>query len=92
MRSGEEMAPTKTGANNREENSPRGGAVTNLSLRGEGRPLSPASSSAPNNGGGDEGRSAESTPGGKEVAPTKTGAKEGEENSPRSSAVRNTSP
>ena len=41
---------------------------------------------------GDEGRSAESTPGGKEVAPTKTGAKDGKENSPRNSAVRKTSP
>ena len=41
---------------------------------------------------GDEGRSAESTPGGKEVAPTKTGDKDGKENSPRNSAVRKTSP
>ena len=41
---------------------------------------------------GDEGRSADSTPGGKEVAPTKTGAKDGKENSPRINAVRNTSP
>ena len=41
---------------------------------------------------GDEDRSADSTPGGKEVAPTKTGAKDGKENSLRSSAVRKTSP
>ena len=41
---------------------------------------------------GDEGRSADSTPGGNKVAPTKTGAKDGKENSPRNSAIRKTSP
>ena len=34
--SSEEMAPTKTGAKAGEENSPRRGAVKNLSLRGGG--------------------------------------------------------
>ena len=58
---------------------------------GEGRPLSPAASSAPNYGGGDEGRSGNSTPSGEETAPTNTGANAGAENSPRNSAAKNLS-
>ena len=43
-------------------------------------------------GGGYGERLANFTPGGKERAPTNTGAKNGEENSPRISAVRKASP
>ena len=51
------MASTKKkGANSGEDNSPRSGTVKNLYLKGEGRPRSPASSSAPNCGSGDGGR------------------------------------
>ena len=80
------MVPTKTGARAGEENSPRSTAVKKLSLRGEGRPLSPAASLTPNYGGGDGGRSADSTRSGKEMTPTKTGTNDWEKNSPRSSA------
>ena len=38
---GEEMAPTKKGANEGKENSPRNSAVKNLSLRGRGPPAEP---------------------------------------------------
>ena len=58
-----------------------------LSLRGEGRPLSPAASLAPNFGGGNGGSSADSAPSVEEMAPTKKGARAGEENSPRRGAV-----
>ena len=74
------MAPTKKGANAGEENSPRSSLAKNLSLRGEGHPLSQVASLAPNYGG-DGGRSSDSSHGGEEMAPTKTGAKDGEENS-----------
>ena len=43
--------------------------MKNLSLRGEGCPLSPAAALAPNYGGGDGGRLADSPRGGKEMAP-----------------------
>ena len=89
--SGEETAPTNTGAKDRENNSPRSGAVANLSLRGEGRPLSTAASSAPNYGSGNGGRSADPTPSGEEMTPTKTGANNTEDNSPRSGSVKNLS-
>ena len=56
--------------------------MNNLSLRGEGRPLSQAAALAPNYGG----RSADSLRSGNEMAPMKTGAKDGGENSQRSSA------
>ena len=65
--------------------------MKNISLMREGRPLSPAASSVPNHGGGNVGRSAYSTPSGKEMAHTKKGAKVGAENSPRSSAAKNLS-
>ena len=65
--------------------------MKNISLMREGRPLSPAASSVPNHGGGNVGRSAYSTPSGKEMAHTKKGAKVGAENSLRSSAERNIS-
>ena len=48
VRSCEDKAPTNTGAKDGEDNSQRSGAEKNFSLRGEGRPLSPAASSAPN--------------------------------------------
>ena len=86
MHGSKEMAPTKTGANDGEENSPRSSGVKKFSPRGEGRPLSPAAASAPNYDGGDGGRSADSPRSGKEMAPMKTGAKDGGENSQRSSA------
>ena len=55
------MAPTKKkGANDGEDNSPRSDAKKNLSLKGEGRPLSPASSSAPKCGDANGGRPVES--------------------------------
>ena len=60
-------------------------------LKGEGCPLSPAASSAPNYGNGNGGRSSDSPLGGKEMAPTKTGAKDGGEKSPRSSSAKNLS-
>ena len=86
------MAPRMTGAKDREENSPRSTAVRkNLSLRGEGRQPSTAASSPPNYGREYGGRSVDSPRSGKEMAPKKTGDKGGEENSPRSSAVRKTS-
>ena len=47
--------------------------MKNLSLRGDGRPLSPSAASAPNYGG----CSADSPRSGKEMAPMKTGAKDG---------------
>ena len=47
--------------------------------------LTLAVSAAPNYGGGDGGRSTDSTPSGEEMAPTNKGAKAGEENSRRSS-------
>ena len=65
----------------------------NLSFRREGRPLIPTVASTSYYGGGDGGPSADYTLDGEEMAPTKTGAKGGSgKNSPRSSAVRNTSP
>ena len=51
--------------------------------------MSPAASSAPNHGGGDEGRSAYKTPSGEEMAPASTGARTGAANFPRSSAAHN---
>ena len=69
-----EMAPTKTGAKDGEENSPRSRVVKNLSLRGGGPPAEAAASSAPNYGSRDRSYSADSTPSGKEMAPTNTGA------------------
>ena len=83
------MAPTKTGAKDGEENSPHSGVLKNLSLRGEGHPLSPAASSAPKYCGSDGGRLAESTRSGEEMVPTKTGANNGEENSSRRSSAKN---
>ena len=80
------MTPTNTGAKDGDENSLRSSVVYNLSLRGGGRPLRPAASSAPSHGGDDDGRLADSPHGGEDIAPTKTGAKDGEENSLRSSA------
>ena len=59
---------------------------------GEGRPLSPAASSGPNYGGGNEGHSANSPRSGEEVAPTKTGTNDREENSLCSSGVKKLSP
>ena len=50
----------KKGANSEEDNSPRSGTVKNLYLKGEGRPRSPASSSAANHGSGDGGRAVKS--------------------------------
>ena len=69
LRSGEEVAPTQTGANDKEENSSRSDKVNDLSLRGEGRLLSPAASSAQNYGDRDGGHSAEFPHSDKEVAP-----------------------
>ena len=91
--SGEDMAPTKRGAKDGEENSLRSRYATNLSLLGEGRPLplSPAASSAPNYSGDDCGRSVDSTCSGEEIAPTKTGANHGEKNFRRSSLAKNIS-
>ena len=57
-------ATTKMDANNREDILPRNGATKNLSLKGEGRPRSPASSAAPNCGSDDGGRPVESRRGG----------------------------
>ena len=79
--SGEETAPANTGARAGEENSPRRGAVKNLSLRERG----PHSESggrigAKNYDSGDGGRSTESICSVKEMASTKSGAKTGEEN------------
>ena len=54
--SGEEVAPTKKGAQATAENSLRSSVAKNLFLRGEGRPLILAVSSAPNCGGGDGAR------------------------------------
>ena len=45
-------------------------------------------SGAPNYGGGEGGRSTDSTPSGEDMAPTNKGAKAGEENSRRSSAAK----
>ena len=87
------MAPRKTGGKDREENSPRSTAVQkNLSLRGEGRPLSLAAASAPNYGGEDGGRPANSLHVSEKMAPMKTGANDRDKKSPRSRAVRKTSP
>ena len=47
------LFPTKKGAIEGDENSPRNSAVKNISQRGEGYPLSPATSLAPHYGGGD---------------------------------------
>ena len=41
LRSGEDVAPMKTGDNDDEEKSPRRGSVKNLSLRGGGPPTEP---------------------------------------------------
>ena len=82
----------KTGAKDGEEKSPRSSASKNRSLRGEGRQLSPAASSAPNYGGGNGGLSADSMHNGEEMAPTKTSANEGEETSPRSGSQKNPLP
>ena len=82
----------KTGANDGEENSLRSSAVKTLSLRGEGRPLSPVASSGPNYGGGDEGRSSNYLRSREEMAPKKMCANDGEEKSPRSSGVKKLSP
>ena len=80
-----EMAPTKTGSEHGEKNSPRGNAVSNLFLKEKGRSLSLAASSAPNFDGGDEGSSADFTPSGDEMAPKNTSDDNGEGNSPRHS-------
>ena len=47
------MAPTKTGTNDGEENSPRSRSVKEPLLEEGGRPLSPAASSASNHIGSD---------------------------------------
>ena len=85
------MAPTKTGAKAGEENSLRNSSAKNLSLRGEGCPLSPPAASAPNYCGGDGGRLMDSTRSGEEMTPTKMGANDGKENSPSSSSAQNLS-
>ena len=72
------MAPTKTGAKAGEDNSPRIGAVKNLSQRGRGPPAdSGGLIGAKNHGSGDDGRSADSIRSGEERAPMKTGDKDG---------------
>ena len=86
-RSAEDMVPTTTSTNDRDENSPRSSAIKKLSLRGEGRPLSLAAASAPNWGVGDGGRSADATPSGVEMAPTNKGSELGEKTFPRGNAV-----
>ena len=57
-------ATTKMDANNREDILPHNGATKNLSLKGEGRSRSPASSAAPNCDSNDGGRPVESRRGG----------------------------
>ena len=54
------------------------GGTKNLSMRGEGRPLSPAGILAPNYDGGDGKRLANSPHGSEEMAPRKMGAKDRE--------------
>ena len=59
--------------------------------KGEGCPLSSSASSAPNYGGGDGGRLGDSTPRSENMAPMKTGAKDGAENSLSNIAAKNLS-
>ena len=85
------MATRKTGAKGgRGELPAQQGGKKNLFLRGEGRPLSPAASSALNYGrevgGEDGGRPVNSPHGSEEMVPTKTGAKDRGSRTPRAAA------
>ena len=89
------MAPTKTGGTGGEENSPRSSAVENIFLRGRGPPTEPGGLIGatlwrrrwrPLRSGNEVYGTADSPRGAEEMGPTKTGAKDREEKSPRSSA------
>ena len=91
MRSDKEMAPTKKGANDGEENSPCNSAARNLSPSGGGLPAEAGGLIGAKSWRRRWGRSADSMRSGKEMAPTKTGANNGEDNSLCSSLAKNLS-
>ena len=96
--SGEEMAPTKTGAKDRKEKFSRSSAENSLSLRGVRLTADPGQTYRRQNlwrrrwrpigrDDKDDGK-VDSPRGGEEMAPTEMGAKDREENFLRSSATK----